>query len=158
MREPKHIKGDVTQPVGEGNKIICHIVNDLGVMGAGVAKDIRDKWDKAYIKYKQWSQKPDFQLGGVQFVMVEDDVAVCNMVGQHGIGFSNDNPPIRYDAVDCCFKKVANVAKDHKASIHMPFKIGCGLAHGNWDEIKKLIDKNLCEQDIDVTLYEKEKE
>jgi hypothetical protein len=130
------------------------VCNDLGVYAAGVAKCIRDKWDKAYVKYKKWSQKPDFQLGSVQFVMVEDDIAVCNMVGQHGIGFSNDNPPIRYDAVDSCLRRVANVAKEHKASVHMPFKMGCGLAHGNWEEIQKLINKNLCEQDIEVILYQ----
>ena len=34
--------------------IICHQVNCKGVMGAGIAKQIKDKWSNVYIEYKDF--------------------------------------------------------------------------------------------------------
>lgn len=64
------------------------------------------------------------------------------MIGQQGI-YKNTNglPPIRYEAVRQCLKKVALFAMEQKASIHMP-RIGCGLAGGNGSLSNKLSKKN----------------
>ena len=41
----KHVKGDIlTTPTRNEDTVICHQVNCCGVMGAGLAKQIRDKW------------------------------------------------------------------------------------------------------------------
>jgi len=32
----KYIKGDATNPAGEGNKLIVHICNDIGGWGKGL--------------------------------------------------------------------------------------------------------------------------
>lgn len=45
----KYIKGDILD-VTEG--IIVQQVNCFGVMGAGLAKQIRDKWPKVYDNYQ----------------------------------------------------------------------------------------------------------
>jgi len=37
MKEILYIKGDVTAPIGDDNKLIIHCCNDIGAMGAGVA-------------------------------------------------------------------------------------------------------------------------
>jgi ATP-dependent helicase HepA len=48
------------------------------------------------------------------------------------------DPPIRYEAVEECLAKVAETAREVKASVHMP-RIGCGLAGGEWSRIEPLI-------------------
>jgi O-acetyl-ADP-ribose deacetylase (regulator of RNase III) len=165
MKEYKLIKGDVTKPIGEGDKIIIHCCNNCvpGVMGAGVALAIRKKWPIVYDYYREWSLEKSclfnsnkYVLGNVGFVKVEDNIAVGNMLGQDGIGFTFTNgiPPIRYDAIDRALFKVAEVAKSDKASVHIPFLMGSALAGGDWSEIEKLIVKNLCANDIDVTIYD----
>lgn len=157
MKEPLSIKGDVTNPIGSGNRIIIHCCNDIFVMGSGVALALLTKWPVVREKYIEWGVRDNPHLGDVQFIKVEDGLAVGNMIGQHGIRTRNSldqSPPIRYEAIDECLKKVATTAKKHGASVHLPMNLGSGLAGGKWTKIEELIRKNLCEQDIEVTIYE----
>jgi len=151
--KPIYIDGDVREPIGDGNKIIIHCCNDIFVFGAGVALSIKNKWPEACIKYKEWGVKSDVKLGDVQFVMVEKDIAVGNMIAQHGIYNQGNIPPIRYEALNTALIKVHNKAKKHNASIHLPYKMCCGLAGGDWAIVEDLIMKNLCDKEIEVKIY-----
>jgi len=153
MKEYKQIKGDVTEPIGEGNKIIAHCCNTIFVMGSGVALGIKRKWPKVYSEYKNWRNKNP-KLGDVQFVKVASDIAVANILGQEGVGFKDGIAPVRYDAMDKGLKKVGEIAKKFNSSVHLPFKIGSDRAGGDWVKIEEMIRKNLCEQDIEVVIYE----
>ena len=93
-----YVKGDVTKPIDadKGNKILVHCVNDCGKMGAGVALAIARKWPSVKKKYVEWHRRGrNFGLGKVQFVKVEDDIVIGNMIGQHGIRSKNNQKPIR---------------------------------------------------------------
>jgi O-acetyl-ADP-ribose deacetylase (regulator of RNase III) len=159
MKSITYLKGDATNPKVEGNKIICHICNDSNKWGAGFVLALSSRWKKPEAEYRKWANgtilyRP-FKLGQVQWVKVEKDIVVANMIGQHDIRFHNGIPPIRYGAVDECLKKVAEVALKHKASIIAP-RIGSGLAGGDWKKIEALIIENLCKKDIDVYIYDLE--
>ena len=94
MKEILYINGDVREPIGEGNKLIIHCCNDIGKMGAGVAMAISRKWTEVRRQYKQWHMgNKGFKLGNIQFVKVESDIVVCNMIGQHGIKTVSKVPP-----------------------------------------------------------------
>jgi len=158
MKNITYLKGDATNPIAEGNKFIVHICNSVGGWGRGFVLSLSRKWKQPEAEYRKWAQgkldyKP-FKLGQVQFVKVEKDIVVANMIGQHDIRPHNGIPPIRYGAVDECLKKVAELALKYKASVHLPYLMGAGLAGGDWNEIEKLIVKNLCEKDIDVYIYD----
>lgn len=157
MKTIKYIKGDATSPIGEGNKIIIHCCNSVGAWGAGFVLALSKKWKEPEVQYRKWFRGYDgskvFELGQVQFVKVEGDIIVANMIGQEGVGFNNGMPPIRYNAIDKCLKQVAEIAKKYNASIHGP-RFGSALAGGKWEEIEKLIIENLCENDISVTIYD----
>ena len=151
----EYIKGDATNPVGQGNKIIVHVCNDVGGWGKGFVMAISNKWKEPEQQYREWfkSQK-DFALGEVQYVKVADDTWVANMIGQRDIKKDNDgNPPIRYEAISRGLEKLSVFAEEKNASVHMP-RIGCGLAGGTWDKIEPIINANLSEKDIDVTVYD----
>lgn len=150
MKKIIYVDGDATQPIGDGKKILIHCCNTINLMGAGIALAIRQKWPIVYEKYK----KLDCRLGEVQFIRVEEDLVVGNMIGQEGVGFKNGVPPVRYDAVDSCLKKVYEVAQKHGASVHLPYKMCSDRAGGKWEKIEELITKNLSEKDISVTIYD----
>jgi O-acetyl-ADP-ribose deacetylase (regulator of RNase III) len=156
----KYVQGDATSPSGDGKKLIIHVCNDIGAWGAGFVLAISKKWPQPETNYKSWRKKSqpgqgdsEFKLGNIQIVKVEDDVYVVNMIGQRGIRTKKGVPPVRYDAIEECLKKVALVAKSINASIHAP-KFGAGLAGGDWTIIEKLIEKHLCDENLDVTVYE----
>ncbi|HYH02102.1 MAG TPA: Appr-1-p processing protein, partial [Bacillota bacterium] len=93
--------------------------------------------------------KDGFELGNVDFVAVEPDILVANMIGQHGIDSTDDFPSLRYDAVDSCLAKVADKAKELDASIHWS-RFGCG----RWELIEPLLRKNLVERGVAVYVYD----
>lgn len=166
MKPINYIKGDATNPIGNGNKIIIHCCNDVGAWGAGFVLALSRRFPTVEYAYRYWFKEIDDELidttiysktgpcvlGEVQFCKVNNNIWVANMIGQHNIGFINNLPPIRYDAIETCLNKVAKNAKDINASIHCP-RFGSGLAGGNWLEIEKLINKTLILNNISVTVY-----
>ena len=156
MKDIQYTKGDATAPQSEGNKIIVHICNDIGGWGKGFVMAISKRWKKPENQYREWFKSKDgFELGKVQFVQVEEDLSVANLIGQHKINKDeNGNAPIRYNAIEDGLKEVALFAKENNASIHMP-RIGCGLAGGKWEMIEPIIIlKTLSENNIEVTVYD----
>jgi O-acetyl-ADP-ribose deacetylase (regulator of RNase III) len=153
-----YVRGDATNPVGQGNKIIVHLCNDIGRWGAGFTEAVSYRWLKPSIAYHHFHMINDvdvpMELGTIQVVKVEDDIWVINLIGQHGVGGGNRAvAPIRYEAVRKGLRRVARVAATHNASVHMP-RIGCGLAGGSWDQIEPLIQETLINAGIAVTVYE----
>jgi O-acetyl-ADP-ribose deacetylase (regulator of RNase III) len=76
------------------------------------------------------------------------------MIGQRDVKKdSEDNPPVRYDAIKEALKKVAKFAGEKQASVHMP-RIGCGLAGGTWDKMEPVIYESLAHLGIQVNVYD----
>ncbi|WP_205958053.1 macro domain-containing protein [Flavivirga algicola] len=153
--EIKYIKGDATQPNCDGNKIIVHICNDIGGWGKGFVMAISSRWSLPEASYRAWHKSQNnFELGNVQFVQVENDLWVANIIGQHKIKKDErGNPPIRYEAVETGIKEVLKKAKDLGASVHMP-RIGCGLAGGKWQKIEPILLYNLVNKGIKTVVYD----
>jgi O-acetyl-ADP-ribose deacetylase (regulator of RNase III) len=156
MTSIRYLTGDATTPAVEGNKLICHVCNDVGGWGKGFVLALSKRWPQPEAAFRQWyrdRENNDFALGAVQFVQVEPEVWVANMVGQHGLKHAGGKPPIRYEAVEAALGRVADEAARLKASVHMP-RIGCGLAGGTWDRIEPLIDRTLCGRGVEVFVYD----
>ncbi len=115
---------------------------------------VSKKWQKPEQEYRAWHKSGEgFELGNVQFVQVEPEIWISNMIGQRGIRSKNGIPPIRYEAVGLCLDKVAEKAVELSASVHMP-RIGCGLAGGRWEEIEPLIMRSLLSNNIKTYVYD----
>lgn len=160
MKEIHYITGDATNPKVQGNKIICHICNDIGAWGAGFVLALSRKWQEPEKSYRKWfvekAENGRLPLGRVKLVQVEPDVFVANMIGQCGIGSTATTKPIRYEAVQQCLTAIAIKAKEINASVHMP-RIGCGLAGGEWQEIEEIINKTLLKENLEVFVYDLKK-
>lgn len=151
----QYVTGDATDPIGDGPKLIAHIVNDRGWWGRGFVMAVSDRWPDARKSYQRWFQDPaeTFLIGMVQFVSVGGGTEVANMVGQHGVRTAGGVPPIRYAELERCLGIVGRRAVERRAAVHMP-RIGCGLAGGTWDRVEPLIVEKLCGRGISVTVYD----
>jgi O-acetyl-ADP-ribose deacetylase (regulator of RNase III) len=151
-----YIRGDATNPLAKGNKIIAHICNTLGKWGKGFVLAVSNKWPKTRSAYIDWhTSRKDFGLGQVQFVQVEPWIHIANMIGQEGIKTGSKGPPIRYGHLKICLQKVKARAIQLNASIHMP-RIGTGLSGGRWEIIEKIINEVFEDSDIEVFIYDKD--
>ena len=150
----KYIKGDVLSPIGNGKKVIAHISNDIGGWGAGFVLNLSKKWKQPEAVYraeaKKFIDKNEYMpLGNVQFVPVEKDIVVANMIGQHKTR-STTSKPIRYGAVKECLKKVNQFCIDNNATLHAP-RFGSGLVGGDWNKIEEIINSTMS---VSVTIYD----
>jgi len=150
-----YIQGDATKPVSNGPNIIAHICNDEGKWGKGFVLAVSRRWQQPEEYYRQqFKQNPKPRLGDVQFVEVEPQITVANIIGQRGINRGHGGlAPIRYNAVEEGLAKVAGYALKNGASVHMP-RIGCGLAGGNWEEIEPIINRTLTDKGVEVVVYD----
>lgn len=153
--EITYTKGDATSPLSPGNKIIVHVCNDVGGWGKGFVVAISKRWPEPEKSYRQWfKDKTDFALGEVQFVQVEKDIWIANLIGQHKMNKDEQgNAPIRYEAIKQGLQKVASFAIENTASVHMP-RIGCGLAGGTWDRIEPIIQETLGDMETAIVVYD----
>lgn len=128
---------------------ILHICNNAGRWGAGFVKSLSAVNKIPEERYRRLctelgltrGSETKLPLGISQFVHFPlSDLTVVNMVAQV-MGYQNNIPPIRYDALTMCLTTVANHAPQN-AVITMP-KIGAGLAGGNWSRIADIIEKTL---------------
>jgi len=151
MTPIKYIIGDATQPQGAGVRIIAHCCNNVGAWGAGFVLAISARWKTPELEFRAASP---LGLGDIQLVMVDAWTVVANIVGQDGVGRDpKGNPPINYPALSLGLNKLAEIAKQTKATIHMP-RIGCGLAGGSWPVVEGLINVHFGENDVPVFVYD----
>jgi O-acetyl-ADP-ribose deacetylase (regulator of RNase III) len=151
-----YIRGDATCPQAKGVKLICHVCNDMGRWGKGFVFALSRRWSQPEEQYRAWyagRAGDGFGLGAVQFVQVEPYIWVANMVAQRGTKTGSSGPPIRYEALADCLRRVGEKADELKASVHMP-RIGCGLAGGDWARVEPLIEEFLVEHGLAVHVYD----
>ena len=166
----KVIVGDATKHPDLGKKtiIIPHVVNDIGVAGAGFVMALEKAFGKfSNSVYKLWYQGSaeidmckmtgTFALGEVQFVNMNQWVKkliIANMVGQRSIGMGKDGrPPVRYAALVDCMRHVQKLALKHDATIVAP-QFASDLAGGDWNTVELLIKELWVDLGIPVVVYD----
>ena len=126
--------------------IIAHQVNCQGIMGGGLALQIKNKWPKVFKSYSDFVNKSvidmggrarSFLLGACQVVQISSNFGIANLFGQYDIGNGRQTD---YEAL---FKSLCSLRKKmldlRLTSVAFPLKLGCGLAGGNWNIVSALI-------------------
>ena len=151
----QYVIGDATNPRETGPRIIVHVCNDVGGWGRGFVVALSRKWPEPERRYRAWyrgNEPIPFALGQVQFVQVDQQLWVANLIGQHDVRPHGGVPPIRYEAIREGLQRVATFAQEVGATVHMP-RIGAGLAGGKWDAINAIIEAELTTNGIPVVVY-----
>lgn len=131
--------------------IIAHGCNISGGFGSGVAGQIAKQWPFAREAYLKIHRTRGWSLGEVQtFHVVTPYKIISNCITQkeylpRGVCHAD------YNAIRTCMETVKRIGKNSNQSIAIP-KIGCGLAGGDWNVVKEILEDVF--QDYDVTVYE----
>jgi O-acetyl-ADP-ribose deacetylase (regulator of RNase III) len=142
--------------------VICQQVNCLGVMGAGLAAQIKLEYPDVYAEYRQlcFAKADDNYtlLGQIQIIPVSDRKWIVNLFAQYDVGGTRAT---EYSAFSQCVNALSEwVAKtgeplwkssggSGKIPVLLPYKIGCGLGGGDWSIIREIIHRKL----PDSTIY-----
>lgn len=146
----KHIKCDIFE---SGADVICHQVNCQGVMGSGIAKQVREKYPKNYEGYCMMCKEfePSELLGKVFCGKVSDKFTIANLFAQEKFGYDG-KCYTDYDALYKCLQSVVN-HKEHKI-IAIPYLMGCHRGGGDWNVVYKMIEEVFGNSDCEVLICE----
>lgn len=163
-------KGDLLQAK---EIFIAHGVNALGVMGAGIAKQIAVKYPDSELKYREYCYKDPTPMGKALATSEKSGEKVVrilfHMFTQEQVGRTKRQ--VDYGALARAFNTVNDSLKtmhgidqeiarkeEGNAELILPPptlaipKIGAGLGGGSWPIIEEII--NGCTPDINVIVYE----
>lgn len=144
----KFFNGDLLK---SGCDVICHQVNEYGVMGAGIAKQIKDKYQKAFADYKNAIKEKTSKGENLPLIALSkqpDGVIVANMFTQRK--GETDLKLLRNAVVflgmqiidlfvtKLKFNEMTGAFFDRPFRVGIPFKYGCGIAKGDWENVLKV--------------------
>jgi O-acetyl-ADP-ribose deacetylase (regulator of RNase III) len=170
----KEIEGNLITLALEGNfDVITHGCNCFCTMSAGIAVPMKKNFkcdqfplELSYTKgdinklgqidyHLLFKEKDEYGGKWVKYVdkvefMTDKKLIVVNSYTQYHYGKNHPDGkqnPIDYEALTLCMRKINNRFSNKR--IGLP-KIGAGLAGGDWNIIKKIIQNEL--KDCDVTI------
>ena len=117
--------------------IIAHQVNCQKVAGAGLAKQIRDKWPAWYRSFM--IDKPVMGTITTFTVSREPQLYVANLYAQFGYGTTSRHTD--YVALRACLNALKYFAGNRQ--VYLPYGVGCALGGGDWQVVSKMIDEVL---------------
>lgn len=131
--------------------IICQQTNCKGVMGAGFAKAIADKWPIV-----KTAHKVACNVGGVfgttQVVTVEKNLYVANIFGQNAYGRNKrytDYRELRKALIHLKeWRDVNRTLFGSEIPIYFPHGMSCSLAGGDWYLVRSMIKNVMPEAQI----------
>lgn len=121
--------------------IICHQVNCQGVMGSGLAKQLKDKWPSVFTEYKKYvkAESDSLQLcGRCQIVTIKKGLHIANLFGQYEYGTNQRHTNYLY--LTSALYKLNKQNEDNHYDVYIPYGLGCGLGGGDWNVVSALIE------------------
>ena len=143
-------------------RFIVHQVNCQGIMGSGVAQQIRMKYPHVFIEYKKICSID--MLGKIQVVPCNPKLLHttidnhCGDIIRHPVGtqfiinafaqanFGYDGKQYtNIEALEKCFKSIYALTRqknnNFNATVAMPWKIGCCRGGANWNDVYQMIQE-----------------
>jgi O-acetyl-ADP-ribose deacetylase (regulator of RNase III) len=124
-------------------------------MGAGIAVPMARYFGCSTYPLEDLSTRGDInKLGQIEWkkypVSIENSVYVVNAYTQYYL-----NPrlkPLDYEAITLCMRKMNSIFRGMRIGLPM---IGAGLAGGDWERIKTIIQTELKDCDTTIVIFNK---
>ena len=135
--------------------VILHSCNCYHKMGAGIAKEIRIRYPRAYEVDLSTQYGDRSKLGQFSVALASKDQpdTILNMYTQHRYG--RDKVYVEYDKFYECLenvKKWITSMEIQKLPMKIPFNISCNNAGGDWKKILSIINYSF-EKEDGVAVY-----
>lgn len=121
--------------------ILVHQVNARGVMGAGLARQLRGAYPAVWKDYRESFESGRLSLGTAVFSQVKEGLWVASVVGQDGYGRQGAHTD--YEALRSGLRLVRRFSRLAGLPVFVPYLLGCGLAGGDWMRVSEIIGQVL---------------
>jgi O-acetyl-ADP-ribose deacetylase (regulator of RNase III) len=127
-----------------GINTIAHSCNTQNVMGGGLAKQIKDRYPEVFETDRKAVLNKENSLGYFSFCKLDSnpDKRIINLYTQQEFGTGRQvSYEAFYNSIDYLFKAINSSPEAHDYVLGLPYGISCGLAGGNWNIVKCMIDE-----------------
>jgi O-acetyl-ADP-ribose deacetylase (regulator of RNase III) len=142
--------------------VICHGCNCFCKQKSGIAKQMVEKFGTDRFALEKEKHIGNYnKLGTIDYEQISLEIinntwssinkflTVVNCYSQYDYGREKNVKYVDYDALRLCLRKINFTFRGD--SIGLP-RIGCGLAGGDWEVVKKIIEEELT--DMNATVVE----
>jgi len=135
-----YIKGDLVKALkAKQIDYLLHVTNCQGVMGAGLAKQIKANFPDAFNVYTR-----ELRLGYISI-----NSGVINMNAQ--LKYGTKARQINYGALgECLARTKHHLSKQDNPAVGIPYLMGCGLAGGDFEIVLEMVEHYLAEYNVIV--------
>lgn len=134
---------------------ILHQCNCYCVMGSGLALQIKNRYRPAFLADLKTKKGDLSKLGTYSYGVTDDGKIIYNLYSQAGYG-SKDRQT-SYDAMDKGLRSIRESFRKFEfegthVNAALPYKLGCGLANGDWKVVLPIIERIFEHEDYPVTI------
>jgi O-acetyl-ADP-ribose deacetylase (regulator of RNase III) len=133
-----------------GADVLVNPVNCMGTMGAGLARQFKNKYPEIYYPYKEACKKGDLKIGSLNSLYVHRyNIWVINFPTKNDW---KENSKIEY--IETGLKNLVEFISNFSNHKEMGFEsvaipaLGCGLGGLNWSDVKKVIEEELSPEKV----------
>lgn len=152
-------KGNVK--IVEGNlfdskaDILIHQCNDAGVMGSGIALELKIRYPHVFQSYRKDYLNGKLKLGYVNFTHATEDQVIGNMISQNFD--SSTGCFTKYTALQECLNTVKAYANEHydNPTIALPYKMSCVRGGGNWNTVLRMIEDTFEDFNVEIWRFDR---
>lgn len=121
--------------------IIVHQVNCHGVMGGGLARQVRVRYPECYDVYRDLCKKSKQNnisiLGTVYYYYAPDFHVIANLFGQDSYGWGKQHTD--YNALKQGLQAIHDTAVLNQYTVAIPYNLGCGRGGSDWNTVYRII-------------------
>ena len=123
-------------------------------MGAGIAKSISIKYPSAARADRNFQYVPKSRLGKYS-LSTKRGVSVINLYGQYGYARGlQTNYKMLEKAINSFLTDAVSKSIDvDLAKVGVPYKLGCGLAGGDWNIVSEILARQSELHGVDIYIY-----
>ena len=137
-------------PIDIGSQCVnCHCR-----MASGLALSIKKQYPEVYQDDLQTEPGDRSKLGTVRIVKLENPrgqlAYVANCYAQ--FNFGTEKRQVNYEAIYKCFEILKVYIEQNGLVLGIPFRMGCGLAGGDWRIVRSMIDVVFGDLEKDVLI------
>jgi O-acetyl-ADP-ribose deacetylase (regulator of RNase III) len=131
-------------------KVICHQCNCQGVMGSGVAAEVKKRYPHVYNEYRNDYEKGLLKLGYVNFANATSDQVIANMCGQEKYGYDGKQYT-SYDNLRQCLNTVKEyMINNNIDTVAFPYMMSCCRGGGNWNVVYQMIENVFTDCNVEI--------
>lgn len=152
----RYINGDV---FNTNAPVILHQVNCRGVMGSGIAAQVKERYPSVYTEYSNYVRMHNTKelFGECLIVPVDNNKYICNLFGQTNYGTDKNKRYTSYDALDMALYKLKKwCVENHIKTIALPRLMGCDRGGGTWAIVSAIVFACFQDTEICIEIWSKE--